>query len=110
MKLRCRDGDVAIIIRDDPDLQANVGRFVWVYGPWREHPDLGPAWGIAAARVEPLATSEGSISIGTLQLYPDAWLQSVRCRRVRSLRPVRSVSLPQFTRANIERIMGWRKR
>jgi hypothetical protein len=32
MRTRCRNGDIAIIVRELPGLEANVGRLVWVYG------------------------------------------------------------------------------
>jgi len=95
MKLRCREGDLAIVIRDLPGLQANVGRFVWVYGPWREHPELGPLWGISATRTAPLDAS-GKPRVGAVSVHPDAWLLSVRCRLVAHRRPARRYWLPVF--------------
>ena len=47
MKLRCKDGDIAVITWDHPDCLENIGRLVQVRGPlkiedevayWRIHP------------------------------------------------------------------------
>lgn len=103
-KLRCHDGDLAVVIREVPGMEPNLGRFVWVYGPWREHPGLGPVWGISAARCEPLVPGADKLAVGTLQFHPDDWLLSVRCRRVRHLRPPRSHALPVLTPESIERL------
>lgn len=105
-KLRCHDGDIAIVIHDEAGREANLGRFVWVYGPPRVHPELGVVWGIAAARTEALLPASDDRVVGKLVLQPDAWLLSVRCRRVRHLRPARADMIAKLGRESLRRIIG----
>ena len=58
LKIQCKDGDLALITRDEPGLEANVGRLLWVYGPVMEHPELGPVWETVPATGEPMAYIE----------------------------------------------------
>jgi hypothetical protein len=50
MRTRCRNGDIAIIVRELPGLEANVGRLVWVYGPPRHDRVFGFEWEVAIRR------------------------------------------------------------
>jgi hypothetical protein len=55
---RCKLGDVAIIIKDNPGCEANIGRVVRVHGPRRVFPRRGTVW-----RITPVA--------GTTMTYVD---------------------------------------
>ena len=43
---RCRLGDIAIIIHDNPGCEANLGRVVHVCGPRKVSPTRGTVWRI----------------------------------------------------------------
>src|SRR3954454_764049 len=55
MSTICKDGDLAVITREEPGLEANVGRLLGVYGPVLEHPELGAVWEPVPATDEPMA-------------------------------------------------------
>ena len=44
MSTRCRPGDLAIIARDDPGYEQNIGRIVEVHGPLRLDKKQGITW------------------------------------------------------------------
>lgn len=84
--LRCREGDMALIIREMPGCERNIGRAVIVQGPVEVHPDHGPTWLIEPVSPEPWAVHEyggkpvwvGTISFASLVEHPDEWLLPLR--------------------------------
>ena len=51
--LRCREGDLALIIREEAGCEANIGRVVRVGGPLELNPLWGPTWLIEPVNAEP---------------------------------------------------------
>ena len=52
---RCRPGDLAIIIRDEPGYEENIGRIVEVHGPAHLNFDHGLTWLIVPVTRQPYA-------------------------------------------------------
>ncbi len=85
-KLRCREGDLALIVREEPDCEGNIGRAVTVHGPICICPDKGPTWLIAPDRPEPWLVSQycgqdvwiGVVTLVSLVEHPDSWLLPLR--------------------------------
>jgi len=82
---RCRPGDLAIITRDEPGYQENIGRIVEVHGPARLDPDTGTAWLIVPVTRQPYAvrTKHGKlydveINVSDEIEHPDAWMMPIR--------------------------------
>jgi hypothetical protein len=97
MSIQCKDGDLVRVTRDEPGLEANIGRFLWVYGPVMEHPELGPVWETIPATSEPMAyldahgelcfdRSEGGV------IHPDAWMTPVPSDSFFGNRPAKQVA------------------
>lgn len=86
MNLRCKEGDLALVIHDEPGCEANIGRVVEVRGPLNVNLRLAlPCWLIQPAKPGPWAVTEfdGAIVskvVGWESLieHPDAWLQPLR--------------------------------
>ena len=85
MKLRCREGEIALIIQEEPGGECNIGRAVTVRGPIRISTDHGPTWLIEPVESEPWAVREfngeiwtGPITFDSLIEHPDAWLLPLR--------------------------------
>jgi hypothetical protein len=86
MKLRCREGDLALIIREEQGCGVNIGRAVKVGGPLDVHPVRGPTWLIEPASEEPWTyiahTGDGvitrPITFDDCIEHPDAWLLPLR--------------------------------
>lgn len=57
--LRCRPGDLAIIVQDEPECQANIGQIVRVLEEYTEFPD---EWGFHW-RIKPLSESGSPVLI-----------------------------------------------
>lgn len=55
MKTRCRPGDLAMIINEDPGYEENISRIVSVHGPMRTDHQLGPMWLIVPLTAHPYA-------------------------------------------------------
>jgi hypothetical protein len=105
----CKDGDLAVITREEPGLEANVGRLLWVYGPVLEHPQVGPMWETVPATDEPMAFIEedGSVSFdrsGVSVIHPDAWMTPVQMDAFAGKRPPRIVEAVPFTREWLEAV------
>jgi hypothetical protein len=103
MKTRCKDGDLAIITRDEPGLEANIGRFLWVYGPVLDHPELGRVWETSPVSDAPMAflDADGTVKLDRSEacvIHPDTWMVPVRGRGVRASRPPRPGTVVPFTR------------
>ena len=83
MSPRCKAGDLALVVYDEPGCESNIGRVVEVRGPVQTNPKLGlPCWlirpagssrywrvvrGSAPARTEPVSWKRRIE-------HPDAWL------------------------------------
>jgi hypothetical protein len=84
MKLRCREGDVAVIVREEPGCEANIGRLVRVQGPIRVDDHQGPTWLIDTLDSSAyLCLLRGGVIAETLTSrlaieHPDAWLQPIQ--------------------------------
>lgn len=85
MKTRCRPGDLAIIICDEPGYQENIGRIVEVHGPARQVPITGAAWLIVPVTRQPYAvkTKHGKLYDVEIKAsdeieHPDAWMMPIR--------------------------------
>lgn len=86
MELRCREGELALIIREEPGCESNIGRIVTVSGPVIDCHPCGPTWLIEPVTLAPWSVCEyrdGSVSIGPITFedridHPDAWLQPIR--------------------------------
>lgn len=85
MKTRCRPGDLAIIIRDEPGYQENIGRIVEVHDPARQDPEHGLAWLIVPVTRQPYAikTKHGKLFDVEIKVsdeieHPDAWMMPIR--------------------------------
>ena len=81
MTLRCKEGDIAIIVHDTPECSDNLGRLVEIKGP--------PRWGIAYELVSwrirpisetPLVVVDHGVIVrevvhwGSHVIHPDSWL------------------------------------
>lgn len=80
-RLRCREGDLAIIIREEPGCEVNIGCAVIVHGPLRQNADAGPDWVIVPANNHALTFEESDGRIISQKIdeadriiHPDAWL------------------------------------
>lgn len=81
--LRCKEGDLAIVIHEEPGCEVNVGRMVTVGGPVRVHERLGPTWLIQPTQPGQWAVAGiGCVVLRSAPLksveHPDAWLMPVR--------------------------------
>ncbi len=91
MKLRCKPGDLAIVIRDDVGYEANLGRFVRVSGPvetdrrgmrtWLIEPVDARVWAVGPPGAVPTYMT---VRFRDLVEHPDQWLLPVRGRKPRS--------------------------
>jgi hypothetical protein len=109
MSTICRDGDLAVITREEPGLEANVGRLLWVYGPVLEHPELGAVWETVPATDEPMAflREDGTVSFDRSDagvIHPDAWMTPVQMDAFAGKRPPRVVETVPFTREWLEAV------
>lgn len=81
--LRCKAGDLALVIHDEPGCQMNIGRAVVVSGPVEIHPKYGPSWLIQPTQQGVWAvTRQGGVNMDTPPLHrvehPDKWLLPLR--------------------------------
>ena len=83
MSLRCKAGDLALVIYDELGCESNIGRAVEVRGPVQTNPRLGlQCWLIRAAgsnrrwRVvrNPAQARTEAVSWKSRVEHPDAWL------------------------------------
>lgn len=78
--MRCKEGDLAFVVRDEPGCQENIGRLVTVHGPIRHDDETGPTWIIVSvADLDwAYAKRDGSVGYVTTRTHkiehPDAWL------------------------------------
>lgn len=86
MELRCREGELALIIREEPGCECNIGRTVTVHGPLEFRPDRGPTWLIEPMVNEPWTVRNfngrslwtGLVTIEHRIEHPDSWLLPIR--------------------------------
>jgi len=85
MKTRCRPGDLAIILRDDPGYEENIGRIVEVHGPARQTCTMVLTWLIVPVTRQPYAvcTRNGKLFDCALTVedeieHPDDWMMPIR--------------------------------
>lgn len=83
--LRCRPGDLAIIIRDEPGYEENVGRIVEVHGPAHVHIEHGLTWLIVPVTHKPYAVRtrrgklyDSEITVEDQIEHADAWMMPIR--------------------------------
>lgn len=83
MKVRCKPGDLALVVRDEPQCSENVGKLVRVRGPLQFSAHYGdlPTW-----LIDPVTATDWQISDRTGRCrnhrialrdqveHPDAWL------------------------------------
>ncbi len=84
-KLKCRPGDLAVVMRDEEGCESNVGRVVRVRGPvdhdWRGY----PTWLITPYRAEGYVWRRAGDPSGVFAYtgednieHPDRWLMPLR--------------------------------
>lgn len=85
MTTRCRPGDLAVIIRDEPGYEDNIGRIVRVHGPARLCEELGLTWLIVPLSEHPYGVRRYSgkradlvVKLGHVVEHPDAWMEPIR--------------------------------
>jgi hypothetical protein len=87
MGLNCKNGDIAIVVRDNPGCEANLGRLVEVRGPRTSSGYPGMVcWQIRQISAEVswvIDESNGSFTSEILTWrsgvsHPDAWLKPIR--------------------------------
>lgn len=83
--LRCKEGDLAVVIREEPGCEINVGRTVTVSGPVKVHDQSGPTWLIQPTHAGEWAVfrrAAGSVVFEHPPLcmveHPDRWLMPLR--------------------------------
>ena len=84
--LRCRDGDLAVIIKDTPECHLNIGRIVRVKGPPRKIIKSQMAgWRIRPIRRTVLSVEELDgrlvrevVNWNSRVFHEDAWLMPIR--------------------------------
>ncbi len=99
MRLRCRPGDLAIIIRDDVGYEANLGRFVRVDGPletnhrgmktWLIQPVDAREWAVGPPGAVPTYMT---VRFSDLVEHPDQWLLPIRGRKTKARSARKTVS------------------
>ena len=85
MMLRCKPGDIAIIINDDIECTRNIGRFVKVHDPKVHMGVYGYCWTIVPLSSEGLYIIDKgkleltpNIQLNDNILHPDKWLKPIR--------------------------------
>ena len=83
MSLRCKQGDLALVVYDEPGCESNIGRAVEVRGPVEINPRVGlqcwlirPAGSSRRWRVAPSLGGMRTQTVTWTSLieHPDAWL------------------------------------
>jgi hypothetical protein len=90
--LRCRPGDLAVIVQDEPECRSNIGQIVRVIGEYTQFRDeCGWYW-----LVEPQSSQPSAVLVGTPG-SPDCKLiydNSPRAHQDAWLRPLPEISEP----------------
>jgi hypothetical protein len=80
MNTQCKDGDIAIIIKEDPGCERNLGKAVYVSEPVTIYDDVGICWYITPVQEIFWAYLYGKndhlkIKINPTGVYhPDSWM------------------------------------
>lgn len=90
METRCKPGDIAVIIYDEPDCLANVGRLVRVHPTLQLNLDLNLfCWLIEPLDADPWYVSEadGRITVEVVNAssqaeHPDLWMLPIKDEQV----------------------------
>ena len=84
-EIRCRPGDLAIVVRDEPGCEGNLGRIVEVDGPLQVNLKLGlacwlirPICGVLWTVTEPGGCRMEFVNGRSRIEHPDAWLLPVQ--------------------------------
>lgn len=81
--MRCKEGELALVVREEKGCEQNIGRIVRVHGPIECGGEHGPTWVIVAAEGLPwlpwlYRRCDDSVGITTTRDriidHPDAWL------------------------------------
>jgi hypothetical protein len=99
MNTRCKPGDLAIITREEPGCESNIGRMVRVSGPMDFDVNLNfePTWLIYPVTLEPwlFLTSSGKLRFAEFEQgdieHPDSWMM-----------PINQEDLAELTHETIE--------
>ncbi len=81
--LRCKPGDLAIILNDLPGGETNIGRVVEIFGPLEQTEDIGPTWLIVPVSRAEYAVHKNHgivrmvVGRGHLIEHPDAWMMPI---------------------------------
>jgi len=79
---RCKNGDIAIIIKDHPGCEANIGRVVKVHSPRRVLPRRGTVWLITPVVGTTITyiDVDGTVAVGlAIKIeHEDDWLLPIR--------------------------------
>lgn len=86
MAIRCKPGDIAVILYDEPECLANVGRLVRVHPTLQRNLNLNlDCWLIEPLQDDPWYVSEiyGTITVRPIKLssqieHPDAWMLPIQ--------------------------------
>jgi hypothetical protein len=86
MTLRCREGDLALVINEEPGCDPNIGRAVTLHAPLVVCETRGASWTIEPVVPEPWFAIEvdgeppwvGTITRKDGIYHPDAWLLPLR--------------------------------
>lgn len=107
MKFNCRPGDLAIIVKEEPECEMNLGRIVVVHGPMKVV-DGYQCWPIVPVNPEPLKVREGAthslwsnVKLSDRIFHIDAWLKPIRPERKR-VATVKSISLANDQRVEVK--------
>lgn len=85
--MRCKEGDLALVVKEERGCEQNIGRIVRVHGPIWCGGEHGPTWVISSADGLPwlpwlYRRRDGSVGITTTRDraidHPDAWLLPLR--------------------------------
>jgi hypothetical protein len=88
MSTRCKPGDLAVIIHDEPGCEANIGKIVRVEGPLFTSPERGAQWPIRPARARGtwlfldgvgglLVKRRNGLRRDDEVVHPDAWMTPI---------------------------------
>jgi hypothetical protein len=79
---RCQLGDIAIIIKDQPGCEANLGRVVHVFGPRKVFAERGTVWRIKPVRGSTMTYLDYdrtvAVGLATDIEHEDDWLLPIR--------------------------------
>ena len=85
MLCRCKVGDLAIVIREHPGCEINLGKVVIIHRAGYPHEEEGPQWVVTPARPQPWWFIELDGSIVSCYVtpedcivHPDAYLWPIR--------------------------------